>query len=94
MLIDRERLTFKDMGDSMFLVRAIYGFKETPDVSETMELIGKEFKIECDMMDTSFSWLERRLYLPLFQEWLCGARNYLLDVSKFRKACRLFSDSN
>ena len=58
-----ERLTFKDMGDSMYLVRAIYGFKETPDVTEIMTLIGKEFNIDCDMMDTSF-FLARDTVIP------------------------------
>ena len=60
---DHERLTFKDMGSGMYLVRAIYGFKETPDVIKILELIGKEFGVECDLMDTSF-FLARDTVIP------------------------------
>ena len=60
---DNERLTFKDMGSGMYLVRAIYGFKETPDVIKILELIGKEFGVECDLMDTSF-FLARDTVIP------------------------------
>jgi KUP system potassium uptake protein len=60
---DDERLTFKDMGSGMYLVRAIYGFKETPDVIKIMQLIGKEFGVECDLMDTSF-FLARDTVIP------------------------------
>ena len=60
---DNERLTFKDMGSSMYLVRAIYGFKETPDVIKILELIGKECGVECDLMDTSF-FLARDTVIP------------------------------
>ena len=60
---DSDRLTFKDLGDGMYLVRAMYGFKETPDVIDIMALIGKEFNIECDMMDTSF-FLARDTVIP------------------------------
>jgi len=60
---DNERLTFKDMGSGMYLVRAIYGFKETPDVIKILELIGKEYGVECDLMDTSF-FLARDTVIP------------------------------
>jgi len=60
---DNERLTFKDMGSGMYLVRAIYGFKETPDVIKILDLIGKECGVECDLMDTSF-FLARDTVIP------------------------------
>jgi len=60
---DNERLTFKDMGSGMYLVRAIYGFKETPDVIKILELIGKEYGVECDLMNTSF-FLARDTVIP------------------------------
>jgi KUP system potassium uptake protein len=60
---DHERLTFKDMGSGMYLVRAIYGFKETPDVIKILELVSKEFDVECDLMDTSF-FLARDTVIP------------------------------
>ena len=60
---DHERLTFKDMGSGMYLARAIYGFKETPDVIAIMNKIGQEFDIDCDMMETSF-FLARDTVVP------------------------------
>jgi len=60
---DNERLTFKDMGSGMYLVRAMYGFKETPDVLAILDLIGKEYGVECDMMETSF-FLARDTVIP------------------------------
>jgi KUP system potassium uptake protein len=60
---DVDRLTFKDLGEGMYLVRAIYGFKETPDVMQIMTLIGEQFHIECDLMDTSF-FLARDTVVP------------------------------
>jgi KUP system potassium uptake protein len=51
---DADRLTFKELGSGMYLVRAMYGFKETPDVMQILDLIGKEFHIECELMETSF----------------------------------------
>jgi KUP system potassium uptake protein len=60
---DEDRLTFKDFGAGMYLVRAIYGFKETPDVMQIMDLIGKQYKIECELMDTSF-FLARDTVVP------------------------------
>jgi KUP system potassium uptake protein len=60
---DAERLTFKELGSGMYLVRAIHGFKETPDVMHIMNLIGQEFNIECDLMDTSF-FLARDTVVP------------------------------
>ncbi len=60
---DEERLTFKDLGAGMYLVRAIYGFKETPDVLSIMEMIGKQFNIQCELMETSF-FLARDTVVP------------------------------
>lgn len=57
-----KRITFKDLGDEMFLVRAIYGFKETPDVLQVIDDL-KAYGIECDSMDTSF-FLARDSVIP------------------------------
>lgn len=59
---EEKRITFKDLGDEMFLVRAIYGFKETPDVLQVIDDL-KAYGIECDSMDTSF-FLARDSVIP------------------------------
>jgi KUP system potassium uptake protein len=51
---DKERITLKDLGGNIFIVRAIYGFKETPDMGKILNLIEAKFDMKFDMMDTSF----------------------------------------
>jgi KUP system potassium uptake protein len=51
---DKERITLKDLGGNIFIVRAIYGFKETPDMGTILNLIEAKFDMKFDMMDTSF----------------------------------------
>jgi len=60
---DKERITLKDLGGGMFIVRAIYGFKETPDVGTIISLIETKFDMKFDMMDTSF-FLSRDTIVP------------------------------
>ena len=57
-----QRITFKDMGDQMFIVRAIYGFKETPDVLKVIDDL-KNYGIETESMDTSY-FLARDSIVP------------------------------
>ena len=49
-----QRLSIKDLGNNVFMVRAIYGFKETPDISEVLELPRTQYQIDCPLMETSF----------------------------------------
>ncbi|NQW57995.1 MAG: potassium transporter Kup [Polynucleobacter sp.] len=51
---ESERITFKDMGSEMYLARAIYGFKETPDMLQILNDLAKYNNLECDLMETSF----------------------------------------
>lgn len=51
---DSERITMKDLGGNIHVVRAIYGFKETPDMGKIIELIEKTSGIHFNLMDTSF----------------------------------------
>jgi KUP system potassium uptake protein len=51
---DEERITLRDLGDGIYVVRAVYGFNETPDVSHVIELIEKSSELKFDLMDTSF----------------------------------------
>lgn len=60
---DEDRLNLKEMGGGIYLVRAIFGFKETPDVNKIMELLDSQHKIQCDLMETSF-FLARDTVIP------------------------------
>jgi KUP system potassium uptake protein len=60
---DDERITLKDLGGNIFVVRAIYGFKETPDMASIIHLIEHHFKMHFDMMNTSF-FLSRDTIVP------------------------------
>ncbi|MEI6612977.1 potassium transporter Kup [Polynucleobacter sp.] len=60
---DSERLTLKDLGGNIFVVRAIYGFKETPDMGSIIHLIETHFDMKFDMMNTSF-FLSRDTIVP------------------------------
>jgi KUP system potassium uptake protein len=60
---DKERLTLKDMGGGIYLVRAMYGFKETPDINKVISLIEEHNHLKFDLMDTSF-FLARDTVVP------------------------------
>ena len=60
---DDERITLEDLGGNIFVVRAIYGFKETPDMGSIIHLIEHHFKMHFDMMNTSF-FLSRDTIVP------------------------------
>jgi len=60
---DKERLTLKDMGGGIYLVRAMYGFKETPDINKVISLIEDQYHLKFDLMDTSF-FLARDTVVP------------------------------
>jgi KUP system potassium uptake protein len=48
------RISVKEMSKGIYLVRAVYGFKETPDVGLVMATLKTEFGIDCPPMETSF----------------------------------------
>jgi KUP system potassium uptake protein len=60
---DEERLTLKDMGGDIYLVRSVHGFKETPDINKVLALIQSKYQLEFDLMDTSF-FLARDTVVP------------------------------
>ena len=60
---DSDRITLKDLGGNIFVVRAIYGFKETPDMATIIQLIETHFDMKFDMMNTSF-FLSRDTIVP------------------------------
>ena len=51
---DKQRIALKDLGDNMFLVRAIYGFKETPDIGQVLRLLNENHGINCVVEESSF----------------------------------------
>jgi KUP system potassium uptake protein len=60
---DAERITMKDLGGNIHVVRAIYGFKETPDMGSIIDVIEKTFGMKFDLMNTSF-FLSRDTIVP------------------------------
>jgi len=51
---DHRRLSVKEMSKGIYLVRAVYGFKEAPDVGLLMDALRQEHGIDCPPMETSF----------------------------------------
>ena len=60
---DEERLTINDMGGNIYIVRAVHGFKETPDMNNVLALMEKEQGLKLDVNDTSF-FLARDTIVP------------------------------
>jgi KUP system potassium uptake protein len=60
---DDERLQLKELGKDIYVVRAIHGFKETPDINSVLALITAKYGLEFDEMDTSF-FLARDTIVP------------------------------
>jgi len=51
---DDKRIALKDLGHNMFLVRAVYGFKETPDIGHILRLLNTNHNINCVVEESSF----------------------------------------
>ncbi|MFM2034417.1 MAG: hypothetical protein RJA32_1052 [Pseudomonadota bacterium] len=60
---DDERLTLKDMGGQVYLVRSVHGFKETPDINKVLAQIEAQYQLKFDLMETSF-FLARDTVVP------------------------------
>ena len=60
---DADHISLEDMGGGFYLVRAIFGFKETPDVIHVLDLLEKQHGIACNVMETSF-FLARDTVVP------------------------------
>ena len=60
---DDERLQLKELGKDIYVVRAVHGFKETPDINSVLDLITAKHGLEFDGMDTSF-FLARDTIVP------------------------------
>ena len=60
---DQERLSLKELGGNIHLLRAAFGFKETPEVTKVLALAEAQFGMHFDLMDTSF-FLARDTVVP------------------------------
>ena len=50
----QRRISIKEMSKGIYLVRAVYGFKEAPDIGLLMDALRQEHGIDCPPMETSF----------------------------------------
>lgn len=51
---DEERVSFKELGKNIYLVRAVFGFNESPDIQEILKLISAKLELQFNVSDTSF----------------------------------------
>ena len=60
---DEERLTVSELGGNVFVIRAVHGFKETPDINQVLALLEQQHGMKLDLADTSF-FLARDTVVP------------------------------
>jgi len=60
---DEERLTVKELGGNVYVIRAVHGFKETPDISRVLALLEMQTGMKLELADTSF-FLARDTVVP------------------------------
>ncbi|MEX3548404.1 MAG: potassium transporter Kup [Burkholderia sp.] len=60
---NEERVTVQEAGGGLYIVKAEYGFNETPDVKAVLEDIGRKHDMSFELMDTSF-FLARETVVP------------------------------
>jgi KUP system potassium uptake protein len=60
---DEERLTVSELGSNIFVVRAVHGFKETPDINVVLTLLEQQHDLTLSLSDTSF-FLARDTIVP------------------------------
>ncbi len=60
---DDTRLSSRDAGGGLYIVKAQYGFNETPDVKAVLEEFGRSHDMTFELMDTSF-FLARETVVP------------------------------
>ena len=60
---DEERLTVSELGGNVYVIRAVHGFKETPDINQVLALLEQQHGMKLDLADTSF-FLARDTVVP------------------------------
>lgn len=84
----RERLTMEDLGQGFVRATAVYGFMETPDVTEVLGLL-REQGVKAKPMETSY-YLGRELLIPRHKAWKEGG----MTMSIWRKRLFAFMSQN
>lgn len=51
---DDERINAKEIGKNIYVVRAVFGFNESPDMQEILKLITSKLELKFNISDTSF----------------------------------------
>ncbi len=60
---DDHRLTSKDLGGGVVILKSEYGFKETPDVHKVLDLAQRKLGMQFELMETSF-FIARESVIP------------------------------
>ena len=60
---DDHRLSCKDLGGGVFILKSEYGFKETPDVQKVLDLADRKLGMHFELMETSF-FIARESVIP------------------------------
>ncbi|WER44531.1 potassium transporter Kup [Cupriavidus sp. WKF15] len=60
---DEHRLSCKDLGGGVYILKSDYGFKETPDVHKVLELAQRKLGMQFELMETSF-FIARESVIP------------------------------
>ncbi|WP_454763701.1 potassium transporter Kup [Cupriavidus campinensis] len=60
---DDHRLTCKDLGSGVVILKSEYGFKETPDVQRVLDLAHRKLGMSFELMETSF-FIARESVIP------------------------------
>ncbi|BDB23893.1 potassium transporter Kup [Cupriavidus sp. P-10] len=60
---DDHRLSCKDLGGGVFILKSEYGFKETPDVQKVLDLADRKLDMHFELMETSF-FIARESVIP------------------------------
>lgn len=60
---DEHRLSCKDLGGGVYILKSDYGFKETPDVHKVLDLAQRKLGMHFELMETSF-FIARESVIP------------------------------
>ncbi|MFS8976062.1 potassium transporter Kup [Cupriavidus necator] len=60
---DDHRLSCKDLGGGVYILKSEYGFKETPDVQKVLDLADRKLNMHFELMETSF-FIARESVIP------------------------------
>ncbi|MBU6292363.1 MAG: KUP/HAK/KT family potassium transporter, partial [Burkholderiales bacterium] len=60
---DEEKINIVELGNNCYVVRALHGFKETPDINHVLALLERDHGLALELSDTSF-FLARDTVVP------------------------------